>query len=80
MLATVPWFSRLLLAEGHAVGALILGRIGLMGANQDLVQGAVICLVTVVSALGHSAGNALVHIGVHSVTSFVGFGFSIPYI
>ena len=44
-----------------------------MGAHQDLIQGAEISLVTVVGALGHGACNALIHIVVHRITSFIEF-------
>ena len=56
----------LLLTEGHAVSALIHGRVCLMGAYQDLVQGAVVLLVTVMGALLDSALDALVGIAVHN--------------
>lgn len=48
------------LAEGFAVGALVLGGVVLVGAHQDLVQGAVVLLAAVVGALLHGAGNAVV--------------------
>ena len=53
------------LAERLAVGALILGRICLVGANQDPVQGAVILAVAVISAGLNGAFDALVSIVVH---------------
>jgi len=60
----------LLLAEGLAVGALILSRICLMGAHQDSVQRAVILGITVVSAGLDGAFNALVCMTVHFSSSF----------
>ena len=36
-----------------------------MRTNQDLVQGAVVCAVAVVGALGNGALDALVYIAVH---------------
>ena len=55
----------LLLPEGHAVGALVLGRITLMSANQNAIQRAVVCLSAVVCALMHGALDGLVSIAVH---------------
>jgi len=55
----------LLSAEGLAVGALIGSRIFFMGANQDPVQRAVICLIAMVGALLDGAFDALVCILVH---------------
>ena len=57
----------LLLPEGHAVGTCIHSGIGLMGANQTLVQRTVICLFAVVSALMNSALNGLVCMTVHNL-------------
>ena len=57
--------AALLLTEGHAVGALIHGGVSLMGAHLDLFQGAVVGVVAVVSALGNSAGDALVGVTAH---------------
>ena len=69
--------GRLLLAEGLAVGALIHGRILLMGAHQDLVQRAVVLSVAVISAGGDGAFDALVDIAVHlDYLLLFGFGFS----
>ena len=53
----------LLLAEGHAVGALILGGIALVGAHQNALQSAVVAGVGMVGALMDSALDALVGIG-----------------
>ena len=56
---------RLLLAEGLAVGALIHGGIYLVGADQDAVQGAEVCVLAVVGALSYSTLNALVCMAIH---------------
>ena len=53
------------LAEGLAVGALIHGRVGLMGTNHDLIQGAVVFSVAVVSAGLDGAFNALIGMAIH---------------
>ena len=60
----------LLLPEGLAVGALVHGRILLMGTNQDLVQGAVVLALAVVCALLDSAFDGLVCVAVHVFSSF----------
>ena len=57
--------SPLLFTEGLAVGALVHGRIGFMGAYQNPVQGTVVFGVTVVSALRDGAFDALVGIAFH---------------
>jgi len=59
-------YDSLFLTEGHAVGALILGGICLMGANQNPLQRTVVCFVTVVCALLNSTLNALVCVAIHS--------------
>ena len=56
----------LLLAERLAVGALILGGIGFMGAHQNPVQRAVVLAVAVVSAGLDGAFDALVSVTIHS--------------
>ena len=61
---------RLLLAEGLAVGALILGRIDLVGAHQDPVQRAVVLVLAVVCTLLHGAFDALVGMTIHKIASF----------
>ena len=53
-----------LLAEGQAVGALVLGGIALMGAHHDPVQGAVVGVLGVVGTLLDGTLDALV--GVHN--------------
>ena len=50
----------LLLNEGHAVGALVDGRVGLMGADADAIEGTVILAAAVVAALGDMAFDAVV--------------------
>ena len=55
----------LLSAEGFAVGALIHGGIALMGAHQNLFQGAVVLALAVVGALAHSAFHTFVGMTVH---------------
>ena len=63
----LPPLWDLLLAEGFAVGALIHGGICLMGADHDTVQRAIVLGVAVISALLHSAFNALVGMTIHGV-------------
>jgi hypothetical protein len=55
----------LLLAEGLAVRALIHGRVGFVGANQDAIQGAVVLSIAMVSALLDGTFEALVCVTVH---------------
>ena len=65
----------LLLAEGLAVGALIVGRIHLVGAHQDLVQRTVVLVAAVMGALLDGTFNTLVSMTIHRKTSFeIGFG------
>ena len=64
---TPPPLLRLLLAEGLAVGALIHGRVGLMGAHPDLVQGTVVFVFTVVSTGLDGTFDALVGMAIHSL-------------
>ena len=63
--ANTPQPIVLLLPEGLAVGALVHSRVCLMGAHQDLVQGAVVLVLTVVSAGLDGAFDALVCMAVH---------------
>ena len=63
---TLILWKSLLLAEGHTVGALVLGGVGLMGAYKDLLQGAVVGLIAVMGALGNGALDALVCFAVHN--------------
>jgi len=55
----------LLLPERLAVGALVHGRILLMGAHQNLVQRAVVLALAMMGALLDSTFDALVCIIVH---------------
>ena len=65
-----PRSFSLLLAEGHAVGALIHGGVALMGTDQNAVQSTVILILAVVCTLVNSALNALVSLVVHICSSF----------
>ena len=69
---SLPLFAvpQLLFAEGHTVGALILGGVSLVGTHLDAVQRAVVLGVAVVGALGHGALDALVRMAVHKFPSF----------
>ena len=58
------------LAEGLAVGALVLGRIGLMGTHQNPVQRAVVLTVTVVGTGLNGAFDALIGMTIHKNASF----------
>ena len=60
----------LLLAEGHAVGALVHGGVCLVGTHLDAIQGAVVLGVAVIGALLDGAGDALVGVTVHVFSSF----------
>ena len=78
-LKKLPLFFRtaLLLAEGHAVSALVLGGICLMGTNHDPVQGAIVLVLAMVGALADSAFDGFVGMAVHKKASFdFGFGSS----
>ena len=55
----------LLSAEGHAVGALLHGRIAFVGAHQNLVQGAVVLALAVMGALTDGALHTFVGMTVH---------------
>ena len=71
----------LLLAEGHAVGALVHSGVHLMGTHQDLVQGAEVFVLTVVGALLNGALDTLVGMAIHNIDllwieSGVSMGFS----
>lgn len=59
----------LLLVEGHAVGALVLGGIALVGANQNGIQRAVVLGSAVVGALAYGTLDALVGVTVHKRSS-----------
>jgi hypothetical membrane protein len=71
----------LLLAEGLAVGALVLGGICLVGTHQNPVQGAVILAVAMIGAGLDGAFNALVCMAVHScILLFILYGISMALI
>ena len=55
------------LAERLAVGALVLGRIGLMGTHQNPVQRAVVLSIAMVGTGLHGAFDALVRMTIHSL-------------
>ena len=55
----------LLLAEGLAVSALVLGGVHLVSTHQDAFQGAVASVGAVISTLLYGAGNARVGVAVH---------------
>ena len=57
---------RLLLAEGHAVGALVNSRVCLVGADQNAVQRAVVFAVAVVCALLDGTFDGLVCMTIHN--------------
>ena len=69
--AFLPPQELLLLAEGLAVGALVLGGVVFVGTHQDPVQGAVVLGIAVVSAGLDGAFNALVCMTVHFSSSFL---------
>ena len=60
----------LLLPEGHAVGALVNGRIGFMGTHQNPVQRTVVLVAAMMGALCYGAFDAFVGMAVHIQTSF----------
>ena len=62
---------QLLFAEGHTVGALILGGVALVGAHHNAVQGAVILLFAVMGALVHRTFDGLIGMTVHKIASFL---------
>ena len=67
----------LLLAEGHAVGALVLGGICLVGTHGDAVERTVVFLLAVMGALADGTFDGLVGMAVHKKASFeFGFGSS----
>ena len=57
--------SSLLLTEGHAVGALIHGGVSLVGADENAIQRAVVCVLAMVSALTNSTLDTLVGMAIH---------------
>ena len=62
--------SGLFLAEGHTVGALVNGGVGLVGTHQDPVQRAVVLIVAVMGTLLNGTFDALVGVTIHSDSSF----------
>jgi hypothetical protein len=62
-LAAPLWLS---LLEGLAVGALVNSGVGLVGADHDSIQGAVVLTLTVMGTLGNGAFDALVSVAVHT--------------
>ena len=56
---------QLLLAEGLAVGALVLSGIHFVGADQNLVQRTEVLVLTMVCTLLDSTFNTLVCVTVH---------------
>ena len=58
-------FLQLLLAEGHAVGALVNSGIHLVGAHQDFVQVAVIFVAAMMGTLCDGTLNTLVGMAIH---------------
>ena len=60
----------LLFAEGLAIGALIHGGVGLVGAHKNAVQRAVVLIFAVVCTLLNGAFDTLVCVTVHSFSSF----------
>ena len=75
---TPPHFI-LLLAERLAVGALILSGIHLMGAHQNTLQGAEVCVLAVMLALLNSTFNALICMTIHKyVPPFLRDGLRFP--
>ena len=72
--AAAPFLS---LAEGLAVGTLVHGRIGLVGAHQNPVQRAVVLGIAMVCAGLDGTLNALIGVVVHgSLLLFNEFGIS----
>ena len=61
----------LFLSEGSAISAFIHSGIFLMGAHQNTVQRAEVCIITMVGALLYGALDAFVCMTVHGFTSFV---------
>ena len=65
-------------AEGLAVGALIHGGVCLVGTYQDMLQRAVVFVVTVVCALGNGTLDASVCMAAHTwFLLCIEFGFSL---
>ena len=62
---TPPQPIFLLLAERSAIGTLIGSGIGLVGAHQDSIQGAVVRITAVIGALMDGTFNTLVCMAAH---------------
>ena len=58
-------FDSLLLAEGLTVGALIHGGIHLVGAHQNLVQGAIVLVAAMMGTLSDGTLDTLVSMAIH---------------
>ena len=69
------FLASLLLAEGLAVGALVLSGVHLVGAHQNPVQGAVVLILAMISTLLNGTLDALVGMAIHKNASFE-FGFA----
>ena len=65
--ASAAAFDSLLLAEGLAVGALVLSGVCLMGTHQNTVQRTVVGIAAVVCALLDSTLDRLVSMAVHVI-------------
>ena len=69
--ASPDWLRRgtflLFLHKGQAIGTLIHGRIALMGADLDSAERTEVLSITVITALGNGAFNALIGFGTHIV-------------
>ena len=64
-------WKNLFFPEGLAVGALVHGGVGLVGAHHNPIQGAVVFVFAVISTLLYGAFDALVGMTVHTQSSFV---------
>ena len=64
---TAEFLLPLLLAEGLAVSTLVLSRRSLMGAHQNTLQRAEVCILAVMLALLNSTFNRLVCMAIHRV-------------
>ena len=75
-------FLRLIFGlKAHAIGALFLGRVTLMGSDCNAVQRAIILSIAVVCALGNRAFDALICVCVHfPSTSDNEYGALRPYL
>ena len=60
-----PYFTVSLFAERLAVGALVLSGCSLVGAHQNALQRAEVCILAMVGALLDSTLNALVCVATH---------------